>query len=152
MFKYCLILFFSIHLHAGIYPDYQGLMNDNEGLLPPASEWYLNKKIIKKQKQTNHALMLLTVSNYADQSNLRDYLMRLYKHWKIKPTVFENSVILFVSKSKNEVRLFVGKKISDIFPKKKRQQILDHTIRPAIKKGKYKKGIKKGMIEILPFL
>ena len=152
MLKYSLILFFSFRLYAGIYPDYQGQMNDNENLLPKLTEWHLKHKIERKNKQTNRALLLLTVPNYADQTNSKDYLIKLYQHWNLGTQFFENAVILFVSKSKSEVRLFVGKNISPSFPKNERQRILDKVIRPAVKKENYKKGIKKGMKEILQFL
>jgi len=150
--RFILCFIFLIHVNlssAYQYPEFTGYINDYENLLPKIPTFLLTKKIEKKYQDSNRKLLLLTTPSFGDKSNSKDFLVELYKKWELKKEDLYNTVVLFISKSKSEVRLFVGKDISSDFSKRNRQSILDDIIRPNINKGKNKIAIKKGLKAIL---
>ncbi len=131
------------------FPKFNGPINDAEELVPPFLEKRLTKKINKAGEVSQRQLILITTGNFGTKSNSKDFLIALYKQWKLKKKDLVNAVVLFISKSKNEVRLFVGSNITKDFSKVDRQIILDQIIRPKVFENNYKVAIKKGMKAIL---
>ncbi len=144
-----LILINAIGGFSFEYPKFNGAINDMENLLPDFAEKRLAKKISKKKEASGRQVILITTGHFGGKSNSKDFLISLYKHWQFSKTNLRNKVVLFISKSKKEVRLFVGKNIGEAFSKLKRQEILDRIIRPKIHDGNYKAAIKRGIKAIL---
>ncbi|MFD1161091.1 TPM domain-containing protein [Hwangdonia seohaensis] len=133
----------------GNFPLPIGYVSDYEKIFSERQISHLTKLIIDYEQKTTREIAIVTISSIEPYENVKDYATDLANEWKIGKPEKDNGLIILFSKNLRQIRIATGtgteQKLTDEICKK----VIDSTIVPEFKKGKYYNGIESGLKELM---
>ena len=152
---YTFILMLSLFLISATAPLYaldvpplHGRINDNAGMLSPASAQSLERKLAAFEQETSNQVVLLTIPSLQDET-IEGYSIKVGEQWKIGQKDKGNGVILLLAKKERKIRIEVGTGLQGVLPDITAGQIIRGTMAPYLKSGNFDAGISAGIDAII---
>ncbi|MFN8297225.1 MAG: TPM domain-containing protein [Chitinophagales bacterium] len=153
------LLFFSIHLH-GYEVDSNGivkpttpphLVNDFAGLLTAEQVNILENELVAYNDSTTTQIAVVIIDSLNGMP-ISDYALQLGRTWGIGQKGKNNGVLLLISKNDREVDIEVGYGLEAHLTDYGCRAIIQNSIVPNFKEGKYFEGIQSATYSIKYFL
>ena len=124
-----------------------GLVNDFASVLSAEQKTVLENKLVSFEKETSHEVSVVTIKNLGGDV-IDNYAEELFKEWGIGKKNADNGVLLLVAIEDREMRIEVGYGLEGALTDAETKWILDNSIAPFFKDGKYYEGIDAGITGI----
>ncbi|MCX2681446.1 TPM domain-containing protein [Galbibacter sp. EGI 63066] len=131
------------------FPEPVGYVNDFEELFTAEQKNELEKSISDYENETTREIAIVTVNSIAPYDNIADFATDLSNKWGVGKAMIDNGLVIVFSKSLRKIRISTGNGTEKILTDEICKNILDQTIIPEFKKGKYYSGIEKGLAELI---
>jgi len=106
---------------------------------------------VELEKKTGAELAVVTVDSLRGES-IESYATRLFNYWGVGKSEHNNGVMLLFSMQDRRVRIAVGDGLASVLPDDLCQQIIDDTIVPFFKVGRYGDGAYAGAARVAEVL
>ncbi|MFK8044618.1 MAG: TPM domain-containing protein [Crocinitomicaceae bacterium] len=126
-------------------------IKDFEELITESFEKKINKRINRRLNGTEYRLLVITSGSLNQRITIPRYLQQVFISWGINKSQLSKSVVLFISKSKSKLKLYIGNEVTKIISKDDKKKILEEEIEPKIEKSDFKGAIANGVKAILNF-
>ena len=133
-------------------PKIEAIVTDFENVLSKEEEEQLTHAIIDFEAKTTNEIVIVTVKNIAPYDDIFDYSQDLANKTGVGKKDKNNGIMIVVCASQHKIQIQNG---DGILPKLSNEQtkvILEQTILPEFKEGKYYNGLKNGIAEIIKAL
>lgn len=130
------------------FPDLSGRVVDGAGILPPAAEQAIAKKLAAHEKATSNQVVVVTLKSL-EGHDIADYGYRLGRHWGIGQKGRDNGVLLIVAPNERKVRIEVGYGLEGDLPDATAKLIVENDILPRFRDGDMAGGVSAGVDAIL---
>jgi uncharacterized protein len=146
----CLLVLAAIPVFALTFPQPQGYVNDDAGLLSSENKTYLEDKLTLLEKETTAEVVVVTI-NSLEGTTVEDYASKLFENWGIGKKGKDNGVLFLIAREDRKLRIEVGYGLEAIITDSRAGRIRDNDILPFFKKDEYGAGIIGGVnaIEVL---
>ena len=134
-----LALLFGAPAKAQQFPALTGRVVDDAGMLDPASRTQLTRLSEAHEAATGNQIVIVTVNTLGGQ-NIAAYARALGNQWGIGQRGRNNGVILLIAKTERQTRIEVGGGLKAMLPDSAAQQIVDGTLTPAFRQGRFGDG------------
>ena len=124
-----------------------GLVNDFVEVLSTEQKTALEEKLVSFEKETGHEISVAVIKNLGGDT-IENYAEELFKEWGIGKKNADNGVLLLAAMEDREMRIEVGYGLEGALTDAETKWILDDTIAPFFKEGKYFEGIGAGVDKI----
>lgn len=146
--SFLIFLFLPLIVFAYSSPgNSSGLVNDFASVLSAEQETALENKLYSFEQGTSHEIAVAIVKNLGGDS-VENYSEELFKEWGIGKKGTDNGVLLLVSIEDREMRIEVGYGLEGALVDSEAKWILDNSVAPFFKEGKYYEGISAGTDKI----
>jgi uncharacterized protein len=148
--KIILSLFLLVPVFAFAYSspgNSSGLVNDFVSVLSAEQKTALENKLVSFEKETSHEIAVAIIKNLGGDT-IENYAEELFKEWGIGKKNTDNGVLLLVAIEDREMRIEVGYGLEGALTDAETKWILDNSIAPFFKDGKYYEGIDAGVDKI----
>jgi len=129
-------------------PPLEGRVNDQAGILSPATEQRLERALRELEQSDSTQIAVLTLPSLQGDS-LEDFSIRVAEQWKIGHKGKDNGVIFLVSEKDRKVRIEVGYGLEGVLTDAKSSRIIRNEVVPYFRQGDYDRGIHAGLRSIL---
>lgn len=130
------------------FPKLTGRVVDGAGIIPPADEAALTRKLEAVETASSRQLVVATVPSLQGY-DIADYGYQLGRHWGIGQKGANNGILLLVAPNEKKVRIDVGYGLEPIMTDALSHQIITQQILPAFKRGDFPGGINAGADAII---
>jgi uncharacterized protein len=129
------------------------VVNDFGGFLTPNQKSTLEDSLVSYRKRTGNAIVIITLSTLTDRKtgttwSVEETALQYFSKWGIGDKNKNNGVLVLLSKEPRRVRITTGTGVDKILTDNECQRIIDETIVPSFKAGKYYTGLKTGVHDI----
>ena len=124
-----------------------GLVNDFAGVLSIEQKGELESNLVSFEKETGHEISVVIIKNLGGDT-IENYAEELFKEWGIGKKNADNGILFLMSLEDREMRIEVGYGLEGALTDAETKWILDDTITPFFKEGKYYDGIVAGVDKI----
>lgn len=138
-----------IKYHKGSVPEPIGYVNDFGDLLSTEQEMKLEKIISDYEKKTTREIVIVTVDSILPFTNINNFALYLSDNWAVGKSEKDNGLTLVFSKKLRSIRISTGKGTENTLTDDICKKIIDQTIIPEFKEGKYYTGIEKGLLDLI---
>lgn len=128
-------------------PALTGRVLDKAHLLTPPAEAKLGAELAALEARTKDQLLVVTVQSL-DNRAIEDVGLRMGRCWGIGQKGIDNGVILLVAPREHKVRIEVGTGLEALLTNPRAQAIVDETLVPAFRAGRFETGIAAGVARI----
>jgi len=135
-------------LHAQSIPDYRGFVNDYANVIDSTSEQQIEGAAQRVKEATGAEIAVVTVESVEPFADINEYSIELAEKWKVGEEGKDNGVIFLMSMKERQVRIEVGYGLEGAIPDGRAGEILDETVLPHLKEGKFGTGFLAGTIEV----
>jgi len=119
-------------------------VSDTANLLTEDTKAKLNRMISTLEAKNGSEIAVVTVPDTSPSQSPKEFSTKLFNYWKIGKRGRNNGLLLLVSKSDRRVEIETGTGIVTQLPNSKIKTILQETIIPQLKQGKFNEGILNG--------
>lgn len=151
----CLLLFITGVCHsqinnsaAYVLPKIAIGVNDFEDVLTENQEEELTEMMLNYEKVTSNEIAFVSVSSLGPYENIDDFALKLAQKNGLGKLQKNNGIIIVLSKTLRVFRIQNGEGIGDKLTDAETGLIIEETIIPNFKSGKYFEGIRDGIIRI----
>jgi uncharacterized protein len=130
-----------------IYPELQGRITDEAGLLTPAEKTDIESDLASLEQTSTDQLAVVTVKSLQG-SSIEDYGIDLARKWGIGQKGKDNGILLIVAPNDHKVRIEVGRRLEPIMTDAMSAIIIQNAILPKFRRGDFAGGIKDGVRDI----
>lgn len=141
-------LLFTLNAHALEVPPLQGRVNDHAGILSPAVEESLTRKLAAYEQATGHQLAILTIPTLAGDP-IEDFSIRVVEAWKLGKKGVDDGVLLLVASNDRKMRIEVGYGLEGDFPDAAAGRVVRDVMAPHFRRGDFESGITAGVNAVL---
>jgi uncharacterized protein len=134
-------------LAAPTFPALTGRVVDQAGIIPADVEATLESRLAALETATTDQFVVVTLSSLQGYE-IADYGYQLGRAWGIGQKGLDNGVLLIVVPSEREVRIEVGRGLEPQLTDALSTLIIENTILPALRDGRFADGIAKGAEDI----
>ena len=120
-----------------------GPVSDHAGLLTPAAEQAIGRKLVDLEKATGHQMVVVTVGSLEGR-DIADYTTDLGNAWGIGRKDLDDGVILLVAPNERKVRIAVGYGLEESLSEEFCSAVIQEVILPHFRQGDYFAGIAAG--------
>lgn len=124
-------------------------INDYAGTLDPSTRKVMGERLALLERQTKlegTVVVLSALKNYTS-GNIENYALQVFNSWGIGDPSKNDGFMLMVFMQDRKIRIQLGKGYGTSL-NSATQSIIQNTIVPAFKLGKYNSGIQDGMLEL----
>lgn len=122
-------------------PD--GLVTDGAGILTPGEEVKLEADLEAYRRETSNEIAVVIIPTLAGDP-IDKVALDLGRRWGVG-TERNNGLLMLVAVAEREIRIEVGYGLEGAVPDLAAKRIIDETIVPAFRAGKYGEGIRAGV-------
>ena len=153
----CFGCFYFVSFNSGKYPKRtnssiiqpRGFINDFENILTDSEENSLLTITKLHESNTTNQIAIVTLDSLYKYPNFELYTLAIANNWGVGTAKKDNGVLIAVSKKMRKIRIQVGDGLRYSLTDKECQYIIDSTIIPRIKTGKYYEGIRAGLNAVI---
>lgn len=149
--RFFFLFFAAISLHAEPLPELKSPVTDLTGTLSPEQISNLENRIFGLEKEKGSQIAIAIVPTTSTES-IEQYSIRLATAWKIGRKGVDDGVLLVVAKQDRKLRIEVGYGLEGTIPDAYAKQIIDMTIVPRLREGKFYEGISDGLDRIISLI
>lgn len=142
------LFIFVYQVFADNYPDYKGYVNDFANVISQDAENKLEQRLSQYDKETTTQIAVATVKTTEPES-IEEYSIHLADKWKPGQKDKDNGIILLWAINDRKMRIEVGRGLEGDVTDLESKQILDNTIRPLLREGKYDEAVSDGIEAII---
>jgi uncharacterized membrane protein YgcG len=143
-----LILLAATGLWALDVPPFRDPVTDLAGMLTSEQVEQLNGLLSEFQAATTNQFAVLIIPSLEGE-NLESYSMRVASQWALGTKEKDNGLLLLVAQEERRLRIEVGYGLEGVLTDAFCGRVIDHTIVPYFKEGKYYEGISAGLVELV---
>ena len=125
-------------------PPLQGRVNDDAGMLSPATRQQLDGMLQALEASDGTQIVVLTVPSLEGDS-LEDFSIRVAEQWQIGRKGLDNGAILLIAKADRKVRIEVGYGLEGKLTDLMAGRIIANVIVPYFKNGQIDQGVIHGV-------
>jgi len=134
-------------------PTPNRVVNDFGGFFTPTQKSTLENNLVSYRNKTGNAIVIITVSTLTDHKtgttwSVEETALQYFNKWGIGDKNKNNGVLVLLSKEPRRVRITTGTGVDKILTDNECQRIINETVVPSFKAGKYYTGIKEGVSDI----
>ncbi|HOJ52854.1 MAG TPA: TPM domain-containing protein [Syntrophales bacterium] len=148
VYRLCLwvgiLLLSSTSILAIEFPRPVGAVNDYAGVLSAETRTYLERLAREVWDKTGTAIVVAVMPTIGD-SEVNDYVNRLYSAWGIGRKGEDKGVLIFVAVKERKMRIETGYGVEGILPDGLVGEIRDKYMIPYLRQGDYDRGLSQGM-------
>lgn len=149
--RFFLLFLAAISLHAEPLPELKTPVTDLTGTLSKEQISNLENRILGLEKEKGSQIAIAIVPTTSAE-NIEQYSIRLATAWKIGRKGVDDGVLLVVAKQDRKLRIEVGYGLEGAIPDAYAKQIIDMTIVPRLREGKFYEGISDGLDRIISLI
>ena len=131
---------------CSIVPPLTGRVVDRADLLTPPVQAKLTAELARLERRTRDQLVVVTVRSLARP--IEDVGLSMGRCWGIGQKGLDNGVILLVAPHEHKVRIEVGTGLEGLLTDPRAKTIIDETLVPAFRRGRFEGGIEAGVERI----
>jgi uncharacterized protein len=143
----CLCLWAMPVLAEPAYPELQGRVTDQAGLLSASDKADLESDLASLEQTSTDQLAVVTV-NSLNGYTIEDYGVGLGRKWGIGQKGKDNGVLLIIAPNDRKVRIEVGRRLEPMMTDTMSSLIIQNAILPKFRRGDFAGGIKDGVRDI----
>jgi uncharacterized protein len=129
------------------YPELQGRITDEAGLLSPEEKTDIESDLASLEQTSTDQLAVVTVKSLQGYS-IEDYGIGLARKWGIGQKGKDNGVLLIIAPNDRKVRIEVGRRLEPFMTDTMSALIIQNAILPKFRRGDFAGGIKDGVRDI----
>lgn len=152
-FNFVLILIFGvISFSFGqtiSFPKPIGFVNDFENILHQDDITKLETLLHNYEKQTSNEIVVVTISEIADETDFNIYALSLAQNWAVGKKGKDNGLVIVISNQLRKIRICTGTGTEKILTDDICETILQEKILPNFKNGEMFIGIETGVIALI---
>lgn len=139
-FLIIVVTLFPLSLMALEAPQLAGRINDQAGMLSPATKQRLEQILAAFERETSNQIAVLTVPSLQGD-DIDQFSIRVAEAWKLGQKGKDNGVLLVLAQAERKVRIEVGMGLQGALPDITAGRIIRETMRPHLKSGDFDQGI-----------
>lgn len=129
------------------------VINDFGSFFTPTQKSSLEDSLVSYRRKTGNAIVVITLSTLTDRKtgttwSVEETALQYFSKWGIGDRNKNNGVLVLISKEPRRVRITTGTGVDKILTDNECQRIINETIVPSFKAGKYYTGVKAGVHDI----
>ncbi|EAR00013.1 TPM domain-containing protein [Maribacter sp. HTCC2170] len=132
----------------GDFPFPIGSVSDYEKVFSEGQILKLTEIISSYEQETTREIAIVSVSSIEPYIDIQKYSTDLANEWGIGKAETNNGLLILFSKNLQEISISTGLGTEKILTDEICKKVIDSTIIPQFKNGKYLAGIEKGMAEL----
>jgi uncharacterized protein len=144
-------LVFATLALALTFPPLAGRVVDEAGILDPATQAALQRKLADLEAKSTDQLVVVTLKSLQGTS-IEDYGYQLGRAWQIGQKGKNNGVLLIVAPSERKVRIEVGYGLEGSLTDAVTRLIIENSILPRFRANDFAGGITRGVDDIVSVL
>ena len=139
-----LSLLVCLNARALDVPQLKGRVNDNAGILSPATERQLDAVLADLERSDSTQIVVLTLPSLQGD-NLEDFSLRAAEKWQIGQKQFDNGALLLIAVKERKLRIEVGYGLEGSLTDLMAGRIIRNVIVPRFKEGRFDQGVADGV-------
>jgi len=143
-----ILLYSSLSGYALEVPPLSAPVNDRAGVLSDEQARQLNQLLMDYEQETSNQFAVLIVPGL-DGENLESYSIRVAESWALGQADKDNGLLLLVALEERRLRIEVGYGLEGVLTDAFCGRVIDQTIVPYFKGGRYFDGISAGLLELI---
>lgn len=132
---------------AQTFPASTGRINDFAGIIDPAVEGEIDRRLDQLEQLTSAEIAVATVTGL-DGMSVEEYANRLFEEWGVGRSQEDNGVLVLVAPNEREMRIEVGYGLEGVLPDGLAGQIIRDDFTPRFRENDYSGGIRNGVLHI----
>jgi len=137
----------SLPVFCDDFPKYSGYVNDYAGIIDSESRDKI-ESVCEELKSATKAELAVVVVKTVEPLDSKTYAVKLFENWKIGEKGLDNGVLLLLAVKERRVEVEVGYGLEGVLNDSRVGQILDESVIPSFKKGKFSEGLVLGSLAI----
>ena len=129
---------------AQTLPKATGRVNDFAGVIDPATEADLDRRLDSIEQKTSSEIAVATIASL-DGMSVEDYANRLFKAWGVGQAKQDNGVLVLIAPNDREMRIEVGYGLEGVLPDGLAGQVIREDFTPRFRENDYAGGIRNGV-------
>ena len=117
-----------------------GFVNDFAGMIPAGERQTLESKLSAFEKSSGSEIVVAVIPSL-DGDTVENFAIELFKDWGIGKKGQDNGALLLISRDDRKLRIEVGYGLEGTLTDATSFQIVNQTLTPAFKAGRYYDGI-----------
>lgn len=146
LFNFSLLTFNFASAQA--LPKPAGRITDLAGVIDPATETDLDRRIDRVEQQTSSEIAVATVASLNGMS-IEEYANRLFREWGVGRAKQDNGVLVVVAPNEREMRIEVGYGLEGVLPDGLAGEVIREQFTPRFRDGDYSGGIRDGVGRVI---
>src|SRR5262245_26912992 len=138
----------SVSADALTFPELTGRVVDDAGILDPATNAALERKLADFETKTTGQLVVVTLKSLQGTS-IEDYGYQLGRHWQIGQKDKNTGALLIVAPNERKVRIEVGYGFEGTLTDAVSKLIIENSIIPRLRANDCAGGIGRGVDDII---
>jgi uncharacterized protein len=135
----------SISVYAQKFPKPVGFVNDFAGVLDEGSKQRITAISSALKEKTGAEIAVVTVDTIAPSESVEDYSVELASRWGIGKKGEDTGVLILLAMQERKIRIEVGYGLEGIIPDGLAGEIIDKSILPSLRAGRYGEGMLRGV-------
>jgi len=131
------------------FPEHSGYVNDFENVLTAEQEKSLSDLVSDYDKKTSNQICIVTIDSIKPFPDMRNYCMNLGNEWGVGQEDKDNGIIILFSSHLKEIFISTGTGAGQIMTDSICSSIIDSSMSPQFREGKFFEGIKNGTERIM---
>jgi uncharacterized protein len=124
-------------------------VDDQAGLLSPATVRALDTKLADYERQTSTQIVVAIFPTIPGDYQLEDFTQRTAEAWGVGQKGKNNGAVLFIFPQDRKIRIEVGYGLEGAIPDITANNIINNEIRPEFRTGNFDAGVTRGVDAIL---
>lgn len=129
-------------------PALSGRVVDTAGMIEPAAEAALVRKLEAFEQKSSDQIAVATIPNLGGEA-IEPYANRLFRHWELGQAGENNGILLLVSRDDRRMRIEVGYGLEGTLTDLHSRLIIENTMVPAFRAEDYSGGITRAVDDII---
>lgn len=117
--------------------------------MPPSDARRLEQKLKRFDEATSTQVVVAIFPQLPSESSLEDFTQRTAEAWRIGRKEKDNGAVFFVFVNDHKMRIEVGYGLEGALPDVTAKRILEDTVAPHFREGRYAEGLNAGVDAIM---
>ena len=125
------------------------IINDYDSIFTPNQRQELSDLIFDYNTETTRQIVVVTIDSIKPYSDIQKYATDLANYWGVGTLEKNNGLTIVMCNPCGKIGMATGTGTEMILTDEVCKMVIDSTIVPELKKGKYYDGIKNGVTELI---